>query len=261
MSRLAERIETLIAARRLAPGDRLPAERQLAAELGASRSTVREAIKQLTSRGLLVSQRGGGTYLTTPEAGEPVRAALLSIAPLAESEAGYWRDVLEIRTSLEGDIAALAAERADPADRARIVLAYDALAEALLAAPPARRTDGVPLELAKRDAAFHMAITRAAHNAVLTQVMTGLEGLLETSISGILARLYRLPDVLAALDDQHRRILDAIAACRPQAARAAATDHLCFVAARLDQIEQDAARHQRAVNAHRHIEAEKDTRS
>jgi GntR family L-lactate dehydrogenase operon transcriptional regulator len=107
MSAVLERLESLIAAGKLAPGDRLPAERRLALDLGVSRSALREAIKQLASRGLLVSHHGGGTYLTSPEEAEPLRAVMQYIAPLAQSEAGYWRDVIEIRKSLEGDAAAL----------------------------------------------------------------------------------------------------------------------------------------------------------
>jgi GntR family L-lactate dehydrogenase operon transcriptional regulator len=82
--------------------------RRAAAGAGSGRvaPALREAIKQLASRGLLVSHHGGGTYLTSPEEAEPLRAVMQSIAPLAQSEAGYWRDVIEIRKSLEGDAAA-----------------------------------------------------------------------------------------------------------------------------------------------------------
>jgi GntR family L-lactate dehydrogenase operon transcriptional regulator len=100
--------------------------------------------------------------------------------------------------------------------------------------------------LAKLDAGFHMMIARAAHNAVLYQVMTGLEGLLETSISGSLARLYRLPGVPQQLDAQHRCILDAVLAGRPDAARAAAGEHLLFVEQHIGQLEEEAARKKRA---------------
>lgn len=243
MSVLAERIEALIAEGQFAPGDRLPAERQLAADLGVSRSQLREAIKHLSSRGLIVSQRGGGTYVTSPEAAEPVRSALQSLAPLATSDAGYWRDIMEIRLSLESDAAGFAASRAEPDDLARIEAAYGALS-AGLGDPSA-----APLSLAKLDAAFHQTIVRAAHNAVLFQVMTGLEALLEATISESIARLYRLPGVAADLDRQHLAILAAIRAGAADAARTAARDHLVFVAERLARLEEDAARHKRSTQA------------
>lgn len=258
MSALSERIETMISAGKLAPGDRLPAERQLAVDFGVSRSRLREAIKQLVSRGLLISQPGGGTYVTSPEEAEPIRAALLPLAPLAQSETGYWRDVIEIRKSLEGDAAASAALRADTDDKARIQEAYDALAAALLD-KPTRSAGGSPT-LAKLDAHFHMTIARATHNAVLHQVMTGLEGLLEASISGSLARLYRLPGVPGALDTQHRRILQAILSGLPDDARKAATEHLFFVESQLESLEEDVARQRRTSHAFHQIQTRKEAR-
>jgi GntR family transcriptional regulator, L-lactate dehydrogenase operon regulator len=251
MPDLSDRIETLIATGRFAPGDRLPAERQLALDLGVSRSRLREAIKQLAIRGLVTSHHGGGTYVTSPEDAEPVRAALQSLAPLARSEAGYWRDVIEIRKSLEGDAAAYAARRADADDRSRMTAAYEALSAALLSDPAQR--PGTALALAKLDAGFHMMIARAAHNPVLYQVMAGLEGLLEASISDSLAQLYRSPGVLTQLDGQHRRILEAVLAGHPDEARAAATEHLLFVEDQIEHLEQGAARHKRATQAFQHI--------
>lgn len=259
MSVVLERLEALIAAGRFASGDRLPAERRLALDLGVSRSALREAIKQLASRGLLVSHHGGGTYVTSPEQAEPVRAVMQSIAPLAQSEAGYWRDVIEIRKSLEGDAAAYAALRADEEDRRMMSDACDAFAAALLRDPAAQGGEGLHA-LARLDAGFHMMIARAAHNAVLYQVMTGLEGLLETSISGSLARLYRLPGVPRQLDAQHRRILEAVLQGRPEEARAAAGEHLLFVEQHIGHLEEEAARKARASRAIRHIQTTKDNR-
>lgn len=258
MTPLSDRIEALIAAQQLQPGDRLPAERQLAAELGVSRSRLREAIQQLTSRGLLVSQQGGGTFVTAPEDADPVRAALLSLAPLAHSQAGYWRDVMEIRKSLEGDAAAFAAMRADADDRARMRAACAALSTALCSDLTGQGEDSPRLGLAKLDAHFHMTIVRAAHNAVLYQVMTGLEGLVEASISGSLTRLYRQPGVPGELDAHHRRILEAVVAGDGDSARSAATEHLLFVEDRLECLEEDFARYQRSSHALRHIALKKE---
>lgn len=248
VSAISEHIEAMIAAGRFAVGERIPAERQLALELGVSRSSLREAIKQLVSRGLLTTRHGGGTYVTSPETAEPLRVALQSLAPLAASDAGYWRDVIEIRKSLEGDAAAYAALRAGPDDRAAIAAAYRALAAALMA-PAASAPADAPRTLATLDAGFHQLIARAAHNAVLYQLMCGLEGLLEASISDSLAQLYRLPGLPAQLDSQHRQILDAILAGQPAAARTAATEHLLFVEEQLERLEQAAARRKRATHA------------
>lgn len=151
---------------------------------------------------------------------------------------------MELRKSLEGDAAAFAALRAEAEDKTRISAAYDVLTEALAA--------GLP-ELAILDAGFHMAVARAAHNAVLYQIMTGLEGLLETSISDSLASLYQFPGVPEELDRQHRRILEAVIAGDPSEARGAATDHLIFVESCLESVEQEAARRKRFAHALRQV--------
>ena len=186
MESVADRIEALIAARGLRPGDRLPSERQLAVELGVSRPTLREAIQQLASRSLLISRHGGGTFVTAPADPDPLRTALLPLAALVRSETSYWRDVMEIRKLIEGETAYFAALRADETDKTRLAEAYQAVLSAPADAPDAQ---------ARLDAAFHMAICHAAHNAVLQQVMAGLFGLLEASISQSLRQLYHLPGI------------------------------------------------------------------
>jgi GntR family transcriptional regulator, L-lactate dehydrogenase operon regulator len=252
MADLAERIEALIALRALKPGDRLPAERELAAELGVSRSTLREAIRQLASAGRLISRHGGGTFVAVPNDTETVREALLPLVPLARQEADYWRDVMEIRMSLEDDSASLAAQRATEADKARLRSAFEAVAS------PANDD---PQTQARADAAFHMTVSQAAHNAVLHQVMAGLLGLLEVSISESLDQLFHLPGVADELNDQHRRILDAIVAGDAGAARRAANDHLTFVESRLRLIEESTARQRRSSRALRRIAEDKENPS
>lgn len=247
MAPVADRIEALIAARNLNPGDRIPSERQLAADLGVSRPTLREAIQQLASRGLLVSRHGGGTFVTAPDVSDPVRTALLPLASLARSEAGYWRDVMEIRKLIEGETAYFAALRADETDKARLVAAYQGVVNA-----PA---DDVESQ-ARLDAAFHMAVCTAAHNVVLQQVMAGLLGLLEASISQSLRQLYHLPGILDQLNHQHREILDAVIGGNAGSARAAASRHLEFVEDRLQLIEDDTQRQRRASRAQHHIAQE-----
>lgn len=244
MASLPAEIEAMIAARGLRPGGRLPPERALAAELGVSRSRLREAIRELVSRGLLTSRQGGGTYVAAPQAASPLDRALQPLGGLARAEAGYWRDVMEIRKSLETDAAYYAAQRADAADRARLTAALAATAGVESADPAVA---------AQADAAFHMAIAEAAHNAVLRQVMAGLFELLRLSIAESLSGLFRLPHMAEALERQHRRIVEAILAGAPDEARTAAADHLAFVEEGLQRIEEEAARGRRAALAQRTI--------
>ena len=238
---LTDTIEALIAERGLEPGARLPAERALAAELNVSRPKLREAIRHLSSRGRLVSRRGGGTYVAAP-AEAPFSDAALSdaLGPLAAEaagEPGYWHDVMEIRKSLDADMAFHAALRAGPQDKANL---QAALENVLSAAATDAQTQ------AKADSAFHMAVAEASHNAVMRQVMAGLFDLLRHSISRSLEKLYLIPSTAQALDDQHRAIAAAIIAGRPEEARTAALLHLEFVEETLREIEDDAARRRRS---------------
>ena len=234
---LAERIEALIAAAHLQPGDRLPSERRMAESFGVSRSRLREAIQQFISRGRLVSKQGGGTYVATPH---PVDSALapLASAEMAGAETGYWRDVMEIRHSLEGDAACLAATRAAPADLAALQAAAQALAEA--------HSDDAATQ-ARLDAEFHLAVARAAQNGVLHQLMGGLFGLLEASIADSRDAFWQAPGIAEALDQQHAAICAAICAGNPEQARAAALAHLSYVEERLGELAEADQRRQRAT--------------
>ncbi|TXH52809.1 MAG: FadR family transcriptional regulator, partial [Burkholderiaceae bacterium] len=109
--RLSDRLAALLAAQLdkggLKPGDRLPSEQQLAESHGVSRTVVREAVHQLKSRGLLVSRQGSGVYVAAPEANKP-----LAFDPSVLESVGAVVHVVEVRRVLEGEIAALAAQRA-----------------------------------------------------------------------------------------------------------------------------------------------------
>ncbi|MGV1800619.1 FCD domain-containing protein [Agrobacterium vitis] len=237
---LTGRIEAMIAERKLSPGDRLPPERSLAAELDVSRSRLREAIQQLISRGIVVSRRGGGTFVAIEDAAQSLERALKPLLPMVQGEAGYWRDVMEIRKSLDTDAAYYAALRATDLDKERMTVAFVAMSGA---------EGGNPQSQARADAAFHMAIAEASHNVVLRQIVAGLSELLQHSIAQSLMQFYRQPDLGPALERQHGLILDTILAGRPDEARKAAANHLAFVEENLRVIEDNRAREQRASEA------------
>ncbi|BCH56468.1 FCD domain-containing protein [Agrobacterium vitis] len=241
---LTERIEAMIAERKLSPGDRLPPERSLAAELDVSRSRLREAIQQLISRGIVTSRRGGGTFVAIEDAAQSLERALerslKPLLPMVQGEAGYWHDVMEIRKSLDSDAAYYAALRATDLDKERMKVAFAAMSAV---------EGGNPQSQARADAAFHMAIAEASHNVVLRQIVAGLSELLQQSIAQSLMQFYRQPDLAPALERQHGMILDTILAGRPDEARKAAADHLAFVEENLRVIEDNRARELRASEA------------
>src|ERR1700759_3444049 len=157
-------IRQLISAGTLLPGQRLPAERDLAEQLNVSRPSLREALIRLESDGFIRAAGRGGfvvSDVTAPLVSHPL-AALLEQQPDASA------DVLELRHGLETLATAYAAERATPSDLARIAAAFEALELAV------RQKNA---RIAEKDAAFHLAIADATHNVALTHVMHGLNDL------------------------------------------------------------------------------------
>jgi GntR family transcriptional repressor for pyruvate dehydrogenase complex len=214
---VSDQIRALITSGALSPGQRLPAERDLAEQLNVSRPSLREALIRLESDGFIRTAARGGfevSDVTAPLVSAPL-AALLSQHPTASA------DVLELRHGLESLATAYAAERATDTDLTRIAEAFQALKTAAI---EPKRT-----RIAEHDAAFHLAIADATHNLALAHVMHGLHELVRESM----LTSHRLVDyddqVEADLLAQHQAIFDAIIARDPQRARDAAGAHLDYV--------------------------------
>lgn len=236
--KVAAQLRGLIREQNLQPGDRLPAERPLAVQLGVSRTALREAIAQLASQGLLSARVGGGTYVSEPAARQTIDEPLTPYLPLFQGDPEYRFDVLEIRHALEGATAWHAALRATDEDRARIRQAFETMMAAHGKDDPAAE--------AQADAAFHLAIAEASHNLVLLQVMRGLFELLQTNISQSREKLYTSARTFAPLSAQHREMMDGVLSGDPERARAAAHAHLEFVHTSLRTLDDNEARRARA---------------
>ena len=155
---VAERLVTALALGEFVPGQRLPTERDLAATLGVSRTTVREAISRLAATGYVEVRRGrhGGAFVLVgagPEADEMIRRTLVPGWPQLEQ-------LFDFRTLVEPLIARTAAGRRTPTDVERI---QEALA--------AYRAAGSDREASSTaDEALHHAIAEAAHNPYLVDL-------------------------------------------------------------------------------------------
>jgi len=216
---IVEQIEELILHGDLAPGDRLPPERELAERLQVSRPSLREGIGAMVARGMLEVRRGGGTYVRDVLAGT-VTDPLLHLMQARPETAG---DVMELRHALEEAAAAHAAERATAGDLTEIRERLDVLQSLYDAGAPA------PAEEAAADADFHLAIAEAAHNPVLSHVMRSLLSVLQASSARSLQAIHTRAEDHAAIMAQHRALLDTIAAGNARHARRAAREHLRFV--------------------------------
>jgi GntR family transcriptional repressor for pyruvate dehydrogenase complex len=213
--RLSDRLAGLligeIQSGRWQPGDRLPTEAQLAAGNGVSRSVVREAVHQLKSRGLLRARQGSGVFVAARAEHQP-----LEFDPAVLSSMDAVLQVLELRRVLEGEIAALAASRAR---RAQVAQLRRCLAD--VDAATAAGGDGVA-----EDLTFHRAIAHAAGNPQFPRLLAFLEQYLLGAMRVTKGNEARRADFMQQVRDEHRAIVDAVAAGDASAARRAAIAHL-----------------------------------
>lgn len=231
---IASTLERRILEGSLKPGDRLPPERELAAELGVSRPSLREAIQKLASKGLVQSRQGGGTYIT-----EALESAFFDPwADMMLSHPNLREDMLEFRRMLEGQAAEWAAERATDADLQRLEQTYSALMNAFDDENTEHRSEA--------DIAFHQAIGDAAHNVLLGHLSSALLRLMHDNIRLNLGELKTVPAASRLLVSQHSAIYNAVKERKPQAARSAAETHIDFVRETLAQTLRSVARRETA---------------
>lgn len=207
---IASHLERLIAVGELAPGERLPAERDLAESLAVSRGSVRDALGHLEAKRLVERVHGRGTVVTPP----PPQVAELYTG-LADT-AKELADVAELRTVVEPRIAEFAALRATDSDLLQLEEILRSAHEGLAAA------DSVRL-----DVEFHSALARASQNPLLATVNT-----LACSWTGDVRRRSHTTRRARRISlEGHRAIYTAVQARDAVAAGRAMTEHLTEVAA------------------------------
>lgn len=211
-----DRIEEQIASGRLHVGDRLPAERELAAALGVSRVAVREAIRVLQAMGLISqatgSGRDAGTILTSAPAEALTRLIRLHVLVASVNS----KDLVRARITLERESAALAATHATEQDLRHLA---EALAEM---EDPASTVE----QFNDADTAFHVAIARASGNTLVAELTTALRNAMRSTLLTRLQARPDYPEVAAQLSSEHRRIYDAIAARDSQRAADEVAAHI-----------------------------------
>src|SRR3712207_3641007 len=179
-----ERLGTAIRLGLLSPGTRLPPERELAEQLGISRSTLRQALTTLVQSGHLKSLRGrsGGTFV--------------SEAPPLSSGGGTlrpdWREILDQRVAVECGAALLAAERGDE----RVFARLDELI--------AQMDERPDFDAYRRaDVRWHIGLAEATGTARLVAEMTEVQG----QMSELIALIAHPDTVLGHSNEEHRRML------------------------------------------------------
>ena len=188
-------------------GSSLPPEPLLCDELGVSRTVIREAVKSLIAKGLLVTGPKVGTRVLAEEQWnwfDPDVVAWQSKAGLSRQ---ILRDLQELRRLVEPAAVRLAAERASAADIAEIEAAYAGMKLSI--------EEGG--DYVSSDLRFHQGLLRACHNRMVAQMSKALGALLRTSFEISTSR----PDGPASSLPLHRAVLDAVIARSPQKAERA----------------------------------------
>lgn len=191
----------LIGTGELAPGSKLPPERDLSERLDVSRNVLREAFRVLEARGIVRSRAGGGRYVRQ----ENISARLSADGVVLQLEHAVISDLLESRELLEAQVVRLAAQRIDPGKAAAVVEA-------------ARSTDGSWEENTR----FHTAVAAATGNFMLERLVR-----LQLDLLADLHQRdrYRSPDEARRGLAEHHAIAEAVAAGDPDAAEAAIRRH------------------------------------
>lgn len=170
---VARRIADEIVRKQMVPGDRLPAETEMMGSFDVGRSTIREALRLLETRGVLVIKRGpgGGPVVRRPRPEDLSEALTL----LLQLEGASLRDVIDARQALEPTLARLAAERISDGE-------LDALEGTVLRMREAAGDHEVFLE---QNWVFHKLISRAARSVPLQAFVDSLKSIWDGAIGGV----------------------------------------------------------------------------
>lgn len=207
---VADQLAEKIAAGEYGVGQRLPSERDLAAAFAVSRPTIREAVIALELDGLVEVKTGSGVYVTArvPKTGSP---GVTDIGPF---------ELLEARKGVEGEAAALAAQRITDAELKEL--------EALVAEMEAENERDVVLS-EDADRRFHMAIARATQNSAITAMVEMLWDVRHRSPQSVRFLEHVRAHGVKPIINEHAGILAALRQRDPRAARQAMRMHLANV--------------------------------
>jgi GntR family transcriptional repressor for pyruvate dehydrogenase complex len=208
---IVREIQSMIASGQLSPGDRLPAERDLARSFDVSRTSLREALRRLAEIGLVEIRWGQGVFVRSTD----LDFVLARLAPVM-LDRGNVAALYEMRRLLEVAAAGWAAERASAAEKADLVrLTAEAEASSC-------RLDSDAEHARDIDQRYHNLIAAVSGNPVMVRLMLSLLDLL----AEVRQQSFAIPGRALESLAEHRRITDAIAAGDAAAARDAMLAHL-----------------------------------
>ena len=244
-SMVISQIEQLILRGILRPGERLPAERELAERLAVSRPSLREAIAELQEKGLLVSKAGSGIFVADV-LGSAFSPSLIALFR-AHEETVF--DYISFRRDLEGLAASRAAKQASKTDLMVIQSVLDKMITAY-------QKQSTRIE-AQLDAKFHMSIIEASNNVIMLHMMRSMFDLLTEDVFYNRQQMFKQKVSRAQLLEQHRAINAALQIRDPIGAQRAVEAHLDYVETML----RDAliSRRNESISKQRYAHAQRDT--
>ncbi|MQA05122.1 MAG: FCD domain-containing protein [Streptosporangiales bacterium] len=224
---LADALRLRIVSGELEPGDRLPVEPELCAEYAVSRSTVREALRVLSSQGLVVTTRGvtGGTFVAHPDGDQISEYLETSLGLLVQSDAAgiSVRSLLEVRSFLEVPAAGLAAQHRTEAQ-------LEALRDTLI---DPRRVDAA--EIGPTNIGFHALLLEASSNPLLSVVTQPVFRM----VSRRFARDDAPKRFWAKVFNDHREIFYYVEAGDAEGAQEATAEHLGHLRTTYEHIDRE----------------------
>jgi DNA-binding FadR family transcriptional regulator len=209
ISRTADYLSDFVLNADLKHGDYLPPEHELCHQLGIGRSTLRESIAVLESKGLLKRRQGKGVQVVDKSR----EAASGMLRLLFAREQASVQDLLEARHLIETKAAYLAAQRAKPDD----LMHFQKILEDM-------RNENLTLEEYRQiDLEFHLAIVSATQNSVLTLLIQAIRPLLQESLNAVMKASHDFGKLIML---RHKEIYEAIEKREPQKATLAMEKHL-----------------------------------
>lgn len=226
---LADALRQQILSGDLLSGDRLPAEAELCDLYGVSRSTVREALRALTTEQLLVTRRGvaGGSFVATPQPGDIAGLVQSSLALLTSADSLSVESLLEVRYMLEVPAAGLAAARHAESDLAAL--------EGAIFDPGSADLDA----MFTANRGFHLNLLRATGNPVLEAIATPIFGVVYERF----VRRNAPSEFWSRVDHDHRDILDRVRAGDVRGAEEAQRQHLGDLQPTYERIDRERRAH------------------
>jgi GntR family transcriptional repressor for pyruvate dehydrogenase complex len=207
-----EQIRELIISNAWPVGQKLPTEQELSKQLSVSRSSVREALRVLEAEGLIEVKRGSGAFVSEP------RKAESEIARWLEQREETLEQVLQVRESIEGLTASLAASRISSTELEGIKAIYMQMKNILELESEETKTK----ELAVLDSAFHIAISAASGNDIADEIICHILPAFTEGNQAVLYLSQRAPRMV----EEHRRIIEALEMHDSTEAETAMRDHI-----------------------------------